>query len=297
MSSLGADAYAGTLTVNQLNYQTLNPPIGGFVNNPLTGTLDCGGNDLTNAGTITTGILNYTSLNPPIPTGFVNNPMTVALAGGNQDINNVNTITTNGAITAGGNIDGVEIIASSKLEGANGLVSGNWEVGGNLTVETPGLARFKGGVLVDANGVSTFNNRVVFNQPPQYNPSLYGTLASPIALTNSTPSAGITTFVLAPGKTSVVVFGHPSPTQDSYSTFEIDTPFPNVLEEYAITVSLQNTSVGVASAIPNQFLNIGRSEKSPADTDKFQVFMEHGAVPGYTTQVLMYVVQLNYVRP
>ena len=297
MSSLGADAYAGTLTVNQLNYSVLNPPIGGFVNNPLTGTLDCGGNDLTNAGTITTGILNYTSLNPPIPTGFVNNPMTVALAGGNQDINNVNTITTNGAITAGGNIDGVEIIASSKLEGANGLVSGNWEVGGNLTVETPGLARFKGGVLVDANGVSTFNNRVVFNQPPQYNPSLYGTLASPIALTVSTPPSGITTFVLAPGKTSVVVFGHPSPIQDTYSTFEVDTPFSNVLEEYAITVSQQNTSVGVAGAIANISVNIGRSEKSPVANNKFQVIMEHGPSPGYTTQVLMYVVQLNYVRP
>jgi hypothetical protein len=91
MSSLGADAYAGTLTVNQLNYQTLNPPIGGFVNNPLTGTLDCGGNDLTNAGTITTGILNYTSLNPPIPTGFVNNPMTVNLGGGNFNIDNINS--------------------------------------------------------------------------------------------------------------------------------------------------------------------------------------------------------------
>ena len=298
MSSIGADAYGGTLTLDKLNYTTLNPPIGGFVNNPLTGNLDCGGNDLTNAGAITTGTLNYTTLNPPIPTGFVNNPMTVLLAGGNQDINNVNTITTNGAITAGGNINGVEIIASSKLEGDSGLVNGNWEVGGNLTVDTPGLARFKGGVLVDANGVSTFNNRVVFNQPPQYNPSLYGTLAIPIALTPLSPAASITTFILAPGKTSVVVFGHPAPTADTYSTFEVDTPFPNVLEEYAITVSQHNASANaVSGAIPNLSVNVGYSDKSPADKSKFQFVMEHGTSPGYTTQVLMYVVKLNYVRP
>mgnify|MGYP003652036321 CR=1 FL=1 len=136
MSSIGADAYGGTLTLDTLNYTNLNPPIGGFVNNPLTGNLDCGGNNLTNAGAITTGTLNYTTLNPPISTGFVNNPMTVLLAGGNQDINNVNdissaTVDTTGNITVGGKIDVV-----GALEGGSGDITNNLQVGGNLTVDT-----------------------------------------------------------------------------------------------------------------------------------------------------------------
>ena len=296
MSSIGADAYGGTLTIDKLNYTSLNPPIGGFVNNPLTGNLDCGGNDLTNANAITTGTLNYTTLNPPIPTGFVNNPMTVLLAGGNQDINNVNTIVTNGAITAGGNVNGNEIIASSKLEGASGAVTGNWEVGGNLTVDTAGLTRLKGGMLVDAGSASKFNNQVQFNTPPAYTRTKFGTLVNPVALTAITPAAGITTFILAAGNTSIAVFGHPLPSQDTYSTFEVATPFTNVLQDFAITVQQHNASTNtVASAIPFISSNIGTSDKSPADNTKFQVVIEHGTSTPYTTQVIVYYVKFEYI--
>lgn len=297
MTSLGEDAYCGTLTLDKLNYTSLNPPIGGFVNNPLSGDLDCGGNNLTNAGAITTGTLNYTTLNPPIPTGFVNNPMTVNLDGGNFNITNLNQLSTNNNINCGGNVYGDEIIADSKLEGASGLVSGNWEVGGNLTVDIGGTTTLKGSVNIGTAGQTILSNRCIFNSVPSYKASIYGspTQAGVIELTPLAPASGITTFALNPSTSSVVVFGHPNSTVDTYSTMEISTPFANVLRDYAfdITQATINAQTGTG-AIPNLSVNVGNSDKSPTDNKKFQFVMEHGNSPGYSNQIVKYVIKLTY---
>ena len=93
MSSLGEESFGGIINCDTLRYNTLEPPIGGFVNNPLTGTLDGGNQSITNVNALTTGTLNYTSLNPPIPTGFVTNPLASNLDAGNFNITNVNILT------------------------------------------------------------------------------------------------------------------------------------------------------------------------------------------------------------
>ena len=297
MTSLGEDAYCGTLTLDKLNYNSLNPPIGGFVNNPLSGDLDCGGNNLTNAGAITTGTLNYTTLNPPIPTGFVNNPMTVNLDGGNFNIEDVNAFKST-TIEATGKIQSdLEIISLGKVEGASGEVSGNWEIGGNLTVDTGGQTELKGSVIIGTAGTTTLRNRCIFNAVPSYKSSIYGapTQAGVIELTPLAPASGITTFTLNPSTSSVVVFGHPNSTIDTYSTMEIATPFANVLRDYAfdITQTTINAQTGIG-AIPNLSVNVGNSDKSPTDNKKFQFVMEHGSSPSYSNQIVKYVIKLTY---
>lgn len=159
MTSLAEDAYVGTL-----HYKTLDPPIsvGGGVQNPMDANLDGGNFNITNVNALTTGTLNYTTLNPPLPTSGVDNPMLVNLDGGNFNITNVGILNTNGAITAGGNINGGEIIASSKLEGASGLVSGNWEVGGNLSVDAPGVTTLRN-TTIDGN--CTFGDTKLLTMP------------------------------------------------------------------------------------------------------------------------------------
>ena len=148
MGSIGENAYGKNLTVENLTYSTLNPPIGGFVNNPLTGNLDCGGKDLTNCNALTTATLNYTTLNPAISPG-ITNPLTVDLlcAGKNigvgapadkaNEIKSVTgtfdnsalgvgtgtTLTTTGAVTAGGSTYGALCNVLTGLTVGTGIVS------------------------------------------------------------------------------------------------------------------------------------------------------------------------------
>ncbi len=299
MTSLGDDTFCGTLTADTINYTTLNPALTGFVHNPLNSDLDCNNKKLTNANEITTGTLNYTTLNPPIPTGFVNNPMSVSLDGNNLNITNVNAIESATVKTTGQITSDLEIISAGKLEGANGLVSGHWEIGGNLTVDAPGLARFKGGMLLDAVGFSTFNNRCVFNQPPSYSPSIYGGLGGatpPIILTAISPPALITSFTMNPSTTSVVVFGHPPSAVPTYSTMEIITPFTDVLIHYDISITQQSIGVSSGDAIPNVSVNVSNSDKSPTNDKAFQFVMEHGSYT-FSSQVVKYVIKLTYSVP
>ena len=266
MSSLGADAYAGTLTVNQLNYQTLNPPIGGFVNNPLTGTLDCGGNDLTNAGTITTGILNYTSLNPPIPTGFVNNPMTVNLGGGNFDIDNINSFKSATVDTTGKIQSNLEIISLGKLEGANGLVSGNWEVGGNLTVDTPGLTELKGPTELKGATTDVLNFRDVSYKAP----STYGTKLAPVVITIG---PGVLSFDMLGDNRSILTYCVPS-GQGLSCNFDIFTDIVDVLDHYVVQVDFVHILVNTLNAT---LLGIEISPNlitGPLDNKKFNCRLE-----------------------
>ena len=133
MTSLAEDAYVGTL-----HYKLLDPPIsvGGGVQNPMDTNLDGGGFNITNVNALTTGTLNYTTLNPPLPTSGVANPMIVNLDAGNFNITNINAVKSATLESTGKIQSDLEIVSLGKLEGANGLVSGNWEVGGNFEVQT-----------------------------------------------------------------------------------------------------------------------------------------------------------------
>jgi len=297
MTSLGLEAYVGTLNADIIKYKTLDPALTGFVHNPLNTDLDCDNRNLTNANEITTGTLNYTTLNPPIPTGFVNNPMSVSLDGGNFNITDVNAIESTTVQTTGKLGSDLEIISNGKLEGANGLVSGNWEVGGNLTVDTGGLTSLKGSVVIGSSGETTLQNRLIFKAIPSYDASIYGapTQAGVILLTPLAPASGITSFTLNPATSSVVVFGRPAITAPTYSTMEITTPYANVLRDYTfdITETTINGQTG-NGAIPNLSVNVGQSDKSPADDTKFQFVIEHGNSPPVSNQIVKYHVKLTY---
>ncbi len=59
MSALGELAVCGTLIADKVKYTTLDPPIGGFVNNPLSGDLLGGGNNIDlQGGDLTASTLN-----------------------------------------------------------------------------------------------------------------------------------------------------------------------------------------------------------------------------------------------
>ena len=300
MSSLGEESFGGIINCNTLRYVNLDPPIGGFVNNPLTGALDGGNQNITNVNALTTGTLNYTTLNPPISTGFVNNPMESNLNAGNYDIINAGAISLNGNISANGTISSVLNMNTDAQLGGNSLnVANNATIGGNTTCNN--LLTLNGGLTTSAFNTSVFYNPTwtysafTMRLPPRWFPSVYGTVASPTALTPVTPAANITTFTLNSNTSSVIVFGHPAVSAPTYSTFEIATQFSNVLEKYSVNVSLVTVATG-SSSLPFTSVNIAKSDKTPADNTKFQVVIEHGTT-GYTgTQVMKYSVQLNYAE-
>ncbi len=127
MSSLGNDAYVGTL-----HYQQLEPPIsaGSGVQNPMDANLDGGGFAITNTSAITTGTLNYTTLNPPLPTSGVDNPMTSSLDGGNFNITNTSAITTGTLNTTDATVSN-NLGVGGGVSANSGSIVNNWLVGGN----------------------------------------------------------------------------------------------------------------------------------------------------------------------
>jgi hypothetical protein len=265
MTSLGEDAYCGTLTLDRLNYTILDPPIGGFVNNPLTGTLDCGGNNLTNAGTITTGTLNYTTLNPPIPTGFVNNPMTVNLGGGNFNIDNINSFKSATVETTGKIQSDLEVISLGKLEGANGEVFGNWEVGGNLTVDTPGTTELKGPTELKGATTDVLNFREVSYKAP----APYGTKAVPIVITIGGAGTALSFDMLGDNR-SVLIYGVPSGTGLNVS-FDIFTDIVDVLDHYVVQADFVHIIVDTLNAAVEAFEITPTLITGPPDSKKFNV--------------------------
>lgn len=173
MASIGENAYGKNLTVDKLTYTTLDPPIGGFVNNPLTGVLQCNNQDIgagplpnaQAADNIYCNTLNYTTLNPPINPG-VTNPLAVDLlcAGKNigvgapadkaNEIKGVTgtfdnsalgvatgtTLTTTGAVTAVGS-----------TYGALGNIVDSLTVGNGVTVSTGNIVASVGDVIATGN--------------------------------------------------------------------------------------------------------------------------------------------------
>ena len=139
-SSLGNSAYCGELTVNTLNYTTLNPAVSGFVTNPLSANLDGNNKDINNVNELTTGTLNYTALNPPINPG-ITNPLSANLDGNNKDITNVNEVganqgtftnTTAGATTAT-SVNCNSIVAGTSIQTAQLTTTGGTLIQGNMT--------------------------------------------------------------------------------------------------------------------------------------------------------------------
>ncbi len=144
MSSIGEDAYVGTL-----HYQTLDPPVSvsGGVQNPMDADLNGGGFAITNTSAITTGTLNYTTLNPPLPTSGVDNPMTSSLDAGNFNIANVADITATTVNGGSGSITNNFVVGGS-ITGGSGLITTDLGVGGILT--TNSLTATGGAVLPNA---------------------------------------------------------------------------------------------------------------------------------------------------
>ena len=181
MSSIGENAYGNNLTVNKLTYVSLDPPIGGFVNNPLTGDLLGGGNSIDlQGGDLTADTLNYTTLNPPINPG-VTNPLAAPLLCNGQDIgvgapadkaNEVRAVTLtgdnsaigvstgttlglSGAVTAGGSTYGAAGNIVNGLTVGTGIsaTAGNINaVGGNINAQT-GLTTNTGDVTATAGNL------------------------------------------------------------------------------------------------------------------------------------------------
>lgn len=141
MSSIGEDAYVGTL-----HYKTLDPPIsaGGGVQNPMDADLNGGGFAITNTSAITTGTLNYTTLNPPLPTSGVDNPMTSSLDAANFNITNVAGLTAT-TLNAGSGTITNNLGVNGALTADSGTINNNLGVGGNLT--TTSITATNGAVL------------------------------------------------------------------------------------------------------------------------------------------------------
>ncbi len=124
--SLGSDAQcSGTITTDTLKYKTLDPPIGGFVNNPLGGDLDCGGNDLVNCNELVASTVRYTTLDPPLPTNGVFTPMVQDLDGGNFNIASVNDLSAVSATFATSSALGAASCDSLSCNGNLSTTAGN----------------------------------------------------------------------------------------------------------------------------------------------------------------------------
>ena len=107
-TSLGQYAVVGTLSADTVKYNNLDPPMPGGITNPLSGTLQCNGNDIGQgplpnpqaASNIYCDTLNYTALNPPINPGVVN-PLQADIdcngPGGPYSITDCNNLTSGSA--------------------------------------------------------------------------------------------------------------------------------------------------------------------------------------------------------
>ena len=177
--------------------------LGGFVNNPLTGDLLGGGNNIVlQGGNLTAAQLNYTTLNPPINPG-VTNPLAVDLLCNNKNIgvgavgdkaNEIRsitgtfdnsalgvatgtTLTTTGAVTAVGSTYGSLCNIVAGLTVGSGIVNASGTIvnsasGGFVNTGTGGLTNNgSGGVdcqgsgkVKTASGNIESGGRIISNQ-------------------------------------------------------------------------------------------------------------------------------------
>ena len=228
MTSLGDESFGNIINCNTLRYGNLEPPIGGFVNNPLTGDLQCGGNNISGAGAITTGTLNYTTLNPPIPTGFIVNPMVANLDAGNFNISNVNSFDTNGSITAVGNVTGNGLVSTSTLTSSFGEITNNFQVGGTTILNS---ANVSNNLAVDQI-MRTNDFRII-------NPSGFGSPSSLQDL-STIPQISIG------NKTRVVVYGFNN--SNNVISIALNTGVTDAISKFSFIVSSQQL-VPVAGGI------------------------------------------------
>jgi hypothetical protein len=135
MSSLGREAYVGTLNADTINYKTLNPALQGFVHNPLNSALQGAGNNIDlQGGNLTCDTLQYSSLDPPINPG-ITNPLT---AGTPLDCNSNNIINANDIQSTSANFSNSALgTATATSLTASGQVAGN---SGNFSNSALGTA-------------------------------------------------------------------------------------------------------------------------------------------------------------
>jgi len=254
MASIGENAYGGNLTVNKLTYATLDPPIGGFVNNPLTGNLDCGGNDLTNGGDFNCNTLNYTNLNPPINPG-ITNPLAAPLLCSNQNIGvgtpadranevravtltgdnstlgtaSATTLTTTGAVTAGGSTYSVNgnIVGTSTVGGRATLTSGV-----DIPVTAPANTIDN---ITNCNALLSTLSLAVNSTAKINNPAVIGSIGTPYNFqTLPTPILDVT------NKSRGVVYGYDA--GGNFISFEVETGINKPLENGSVWVDSANAS-------------------------------------------------------
>jgi len=332
-TSLGQYAVVGTLSADTVKYNNLDPPMAGFVSNPLSGTLQCNGNDIGEgplpnaqaADNIYCNTLNYTALNPPINPGVVN-PLQADIdcngPGGPYSITDCNNLTSgsatistlnctsllNGVLcgleqlavfssgTGTGNIQaGGEVSANRVLAGTGGL-----EVqSGDLTV-TPGggagRANLNGGFDVPLGPAqNVIGNITHFTNELKHTGASAGTIAASIA---TTPPGG-TVFNLPAGQYvfDLVCYGFGGAV-----AFDLNTTLGgpgagnSVLEQYVIEVLAYCFDRDGINPVPTANYSgiiFGPATTTPA-FGNFSVFIPFNNLDSGNTQKLRIRVKLSF---
>ena len=284
MFSLGDKALVG-----ELNYTTLNPPVSGVSLDILPITLDKINNRVGINTTTPNHKLDVRGAVNTIVAEFGDGTRTLGISPFNTTDNGIairngteNRIglgSTSGSVVVGRNYIGV---FAGTLEGL--IIEGN--VGVGITAPSSKL---------DVAGTGNFTGQLTVNLPMSFATTTLGTVGAPTILQPIAPSAGITTFTLGANKSSLVIFCRPAPTATSYSTFEVITPFTNVLLNYTINVSMCTANAsGVIEAIPLTSITTAFSTKTPANTAYFQVVLAHDGGYVYSTQSNRIVIDFKF---
>lgn len=273
--SLGDQAFCGTLHADTIKYKNLDPPAGGFVDNPLTGVLKCNGQDIGAVGVQAAGgifcdTLNYTTLDP-VPVTGIRNPLQKDITCTGFSILDATKLTsgaaaittTTGCVTANSVFSGLEqldIVAAGL--GTGDLLSGGMVSGKKLSGGTGGIEVQNGDLVVTSGangGRSTFNGG--FDAPAGSKQNHVRNIAHFTSQVKETGlelgSAGSPIITGPVGLPSYKVFTFPVDTYvldlvceavDQVVLFDINTTYGKVLETYVvetIAYCIDDAGVGV----------------------------------------------------
>jgi len=300
MSSLGESAFCGTLTADTVNYKTLNPPIGGFVNNPLTGNLDCGGNDVVNCDALTASTINYTTLNPPLPTGGVFTPMVQNLDGGNFNILNVNQATaTSGVFTTSslGTAGCGDLTATGLIRGENITANQNLTASNNITAIGEIIANdrltARAGLDIPSGAQNQIDNKTTFNNEVKFLGVNYG-VPTPVQL-GQVGQPTYQSFAAGANDYSIRILGEDASGGGATTqiVFDIETTHPDVTKNYVIDIQMTCADFKGLAPVPQlvQPIFIGPSQLDPGNTQKFSVY---STLLNNFTQTLQWTVRFYY---
>ena len=257
-TSLGAVAICETLIADVIKYQTLDPPVGGGVSNPLSVGLQCAGFDIGAVGAQAAGgvfcdTLHYTTLDPVINPGL-SNPLTadltctgfsvldaINMTSGSATISTTLSCNTlNGVFgtleqldvvattgTGSGNITcGGEVNANRLFAGSGGCEI----VNGDLTING-GRANLNGGFNVPLGPAQNVcANKMHFTNEVKETGLEFGTVGSPITLA-AAGNPGYQVFALPADVYVMDLVCYPALGS---LPFDITTTLGSVLTDYVI---------------------------------------------------------------